>query len=110
MIIIIIPCKTGGSPKHYSIQMSTVPSEGPFPIGSLVHLHCSVSPDPPSGSSYHWRASVAGVSITHRSNTDPNATVTIHAGHTKYGYYYCQIKRNDSTLASGFTVMEVKCK
>ena len=51
-----------------------------------------------------------GVSITHQQSTDPNATITIPVGHTKYGYYYCQIQNRGSTLATGFTVIEIKCK
>ena len=100
----------GGTPEYYSIQASTSPSEGPFPIGSVVHLYCNVSPDPPSGSKYEWRTSVPGVTITQQQSTNPNATITIPGGHTKYGYYYCQIQNNDSILATGFTVIEVKCK
>lgn len=90
--------------------MSTFPSEGPFPIGSLVPLHCSVSPDPPSGSTYVWRTTVPGVTIIHHRSTDPNATITIHVGHTKYGYYYCQIQSSGSTLATGFIVIEIERK
>ena len=100
--------KTGGTPEHYSIHASTSPSEGPFAIGSVVGLHCHVSPDPPTGSTYQWKTSVPGVSVTHQRSTDPNATITIPVGHTKYGYYYCQLHKNSSTLATGFTVIEVK--
>ena len=102
--------QTGGAPKHYSIHASTSPSEGPFSIGSVVGLHCHVSPDSPTGSIYQWRTSVPGVSIAHQHSTDFNATITIPVGHTKYGYYYCWIQKNGSTLATGFTVIEVKCK
>ena len=108
--IISLPPGTGGAPKQYSIQASTTPSEGPFSIGSLVHLHCGVSPNPPSGSMYQWMTSVPGVTITHLSSTFPNASITIHAGHTKYGYYYCQIQSSGTTLATGYIVIEVKCK
>ena len=100
----------GGTPEHYSIQATTTPSRGPFPIGNVVHLHCQVSPDPPPGCIYFWRTSVPGVNITQQHSSNPNATVTILAGHTKYGYYYCQIQKNGSTLATGFTVVEVKRK
>ena len=99
-----------GTPEHYSIHASTSPSEGPFAIGSVVGLHCNVSPDSPTGSTYQWRTSVPGVSITHQHSTDPNATITIPVGHTKHGCYYCQLQKNGSTLATGFTVIEVKCK
>ena len=97
-----------GQPKFYFVQARTSPSEGPFSIGSVIHLHCDASPEPPSGSTYQWRTSVPGVTITHRLRTDPNATITIHAGHTKYGYYCCQIQDRGSTLGTGFTAIEVK--
>ena len=101
---------TGKKPEHYSVQITTSPSKGPFAIGTVVHLHCQVSPDPPTGSIYLWRASVPGVSIAQQHSSNPNATITILAGHTKYGYYYCQIQQNGSTLATGFAVLEVKRK
>ena len=50
------------------------------------------------------------VSISHQHSTEPNATVTIPVGHTKYGYYYCQVQSNGSTLVTGFIVIEVKCE
>ena len=50
------------------------------------------------------------VSISHQHSTKPNATITIPVGHTKYGYYYCQVQSNGSTLVTGFTVIEVKCE
>ena len=101
---------TGGTPEHYSVQATTTPSKGPFTIGSVVHLHCQVSSDPPTGSIYLWRTSVPGASITQQSSSNPNATITILTGHTKYGYYYCEVQKNASTLANGFTVVEVKRK
>ena len=101
---------TGGTPEHYSIHASTSPSEGPFAIGSVIGLHCHVSPDSPTGSTYEWKTSVSGVSIIHHHSTDSNASITIPVGHTKYGYYYCQLQKNGSTLATGFTVIEVKCE
>ena len=100
----------GGIPEHYSIHASTSPSEGPFAIGSVVDLYCHISPHSPTGSTYQWKTSVPGVSIIHQRSTDPNATITIPTGHTKYGYYYCQLQKNGSTLATGFTVLEVKRK
>ena len=107
-MIISVASTSAETPKHYSIQASTSPSGGPFPIGSVVHLHCGVSPDPPPGTTYRWQTSVPGVSITHEHSSNSNATITIPVGHTKYGYYYCQIQNNGSKLATGFTVIEVK--
>ena len=100
--------KPGGIPDYYFVEISTSPSEGPFAIYSEVTLHCSVSPYPHGSVTYQWTTSVPGVSITHEDTSTPNVTVTIPAGHTKYGYYYCVVQSNNSTLASGFVVLEIQ--
>ena len=100
--------QTGGIPDDHFIEISTSPSEGPFAIGSEVTLHCRVSPYLHNGIIYQWKTSVPGVSITQEDYSTPNITITIPAGHTKYGYYYCVAQSNGSTLANGFTVLEIQ--
>ena len=78
-------------------------------IGSRVVLTCNVSPAPPVNSTYHWRSTVSGSSsfIQYR-DTDPNVTLTINAGHTTHGNYYCLVKYSGAVIGRGYTVIAVK--
>ena len=47
-------------------------------------------------------------SFTQYKNTDPNVTLTIHAGHSSHGSYYCIVKYNGATIGRGHTIISVK--
>ena len=85
-----------------------VEAQGSLAIGSMITLHCNVTPRPFQPLTYIWRTtSTAGVRISHTSATSPNATVVIQPHHTKHGHYYCIVKKNGSTIGTGVTRIEI---
>ncbi|XP_019851371.1 PREDICTED: scavenger receptor cysteine-rich domain superfamily protein-like isoform X2 [Amphimedon queenslandica] len=100
-----VMCKE--SPIRYSVTIDT--DTDAVSIGSRVVLTCNVSPAPPVNSTYHWRRTVSGTSsFTQYRDTDPNVTLTINAGHTTHGNYYCIVKYNGAVIGMGHTVISVK--
>ena len=78
-------------------------------INDEVSLYCNSLPAPPINTTYHWRSTVSGgSSFTQYKKTDPNVTLTIHAGHSSHGNYYCIVKYNGVTIGRGYTVISVE--
>ena len=90
--------------------MTTVPLQGPFIIGSTVMLHCSANIMPSECVTYAWKSSIDNPQLTSTSETSPNATISITAGHPKVGHYFCHIHSCSSSavLGIGRTVVEVQ--
>ena len=96
-------------PVYYSVNISVL--NGPrVSINDEVSLYCNSLPVPPINTTYHWRSTVSGgsSSITQYKKTDPNVTLTIHAGHSSHGNYYCIVKYNGVTIGRGHTVISVE--
>ena len=92
---------------HTIYDVSIEAQGSPF-IGSTITLHCNVTPRPVQPLTYIWRTTYyTGASISHASATSPNATVVIQPYHTKHGHYYCIIKKNESTIGTGVTKIEI---
>ena len=79
-------------------------------IGSNVTLHCNVSPSPPINTTYQWRTTVSGVTLSQPISTYPNVTLTVPTGHTQQGNYYCIVKYNGATLGRGHMEISIKSK
>ena len=108
MLIVVCTIHTE-SPIHYSVTIDTDTEADAISIGSRVVLTCNVSPTPPVNSTYHWRSTVSGSSpFTQYRDTDPNVTLTINAGHTTHGNYYCIVKYNGVVIGRGHTVIATK--
>ena len=99
----------GDNPVYYYVNI-TAATKYPVFIGSRVALLCNVSPTPPVNTTYHWSSTVSTrlSSFTQYKNTDPNVTLTIHAGHLSHGNYYCIVKYYGVTIGRGHTVISVK--
>ena len=82
---------------------------GPVPLGSVVKLHCSISPDPSIGRPvqlrYRWRGNYGG---WRNFNFGPNVTLTVHVTHYETSYYFCSVFINGHFLAVGRTVIKGK--
>ena len=79
-------------------------------IGSNMTLHCNVSPSPPINTTYQWRTTVSGVTLSQAISTYPNVTLTVPTGHTQQGNYYCIVKYNGTTLGKGHTQISIQGK
>ena len=108
LIICIVLC-VGDNPVYHNVNI-TAATNYPVFIGSRVALHCNVSPTPPVNTTYHWSSTVSTrlSSFTQYKNTDPNVILTIHAGHSSHGNYYCIVKYDGVTIGRGHTVIFVK--
>ena len=90
----------------HPIYEVSIETRGSFSIGSTITLHCNVTPRPVQPFTYLWRTTT-GVSISHISTALPNATVVVQPYHTKYGHYYCIVKKNEFTIGTGVTRIEI---
>ena len=91
---------------HVTVISNTT---GPVPLGSVVKLHYSISPDPligrPVQLEYRWRGNHGGWST---STSSPNVTLTVHVTHYETSYYFCSVSINGHVLAVGRTVIKGK--
>ena len=85
-------------------------SQSSITIGSNVTLHCNVSPSPPINTTYQWRTTVSGVTLSQPISTYPNVTLTVPTGHSQQGNYYCIVKNNGTTLGKGHTQISIEGK
>ena len=92
---------------HVTVTSNTT---GPVPFGSVVELHCSISPDPSIGRPvlpYNiWRGNYGGLSTFF--TLSPNVTLTVHVTHYETSYYFCSVYINGHFLAVGRTVIKGK--
>ena len=100
--------KTIDSAAFYNVTISLSSNQSSVTIGSKVTLNCNVSPSPPINTTYQWRTTVSGVTLSQPISTYPNVALTVPTGHTQQGNYYCVVKYNGVTLGRGHTQITVK--
>ena len=90
---------------HTSYEVS-IETKGSLSIGSMITLHCSVTPRPHPPVTYMWRTTAAG-GISHTNTASPDATVVIRSYHAKHGHYYCTVKQNGATIGTRVARLEI---
>lgn len=75
-------------------------------------LHCSTNASPSECVTYTWQSSIPNPQLTSTSDTSPNATVLITAGHPQVAHYFCYIYRcgSSAVLGIGSTALEIHGK
>jgi len=94
------------SAQPYDVAVTTQPSNGPFPIGSMVILRCNVDPPPPPGVMlYTWKGYENLSSI---DSSLPNVSMYINSSHPRRAWYHCRAHVGGVFLGVGSTVITVK--
>ena len=83
--------KTIDSAIFYNLTISSSSNQSSVTIGSNVTLHYNVSPSPPINTTYQWRTTVSGVTLSQPISTYPNVTLIVPTGTTRELLLYCYI-------------------
>ena len=91
---------------HVTVTSNTT---GPVPLGSVVKLHCSISPNPSIGRpvqlKYRWTQH-----SERWSSASASPSVTLHIGVTHYeaSFYFCAIAINQHIIGVSSIVIRMK--
>ena len=93
----------------YSVQIITVPSQGPFQLDQQVQFSCVIDPTPPDPVTYQWRT------VTHVSGGNTytqqsfNVTYSANSGYQlPYHHYFCEVLMNQTVIGSTSKLIQLQ--